>query len=46
MILNDHENAAKYYEEAALNGDADGMFNLGIYHLSGKNPKSPFRNEV
>uniref|UniRef100_A0A3Q4AT08 Uncharacterized protein n=1 Tax=Mola mola TaxID=94237 RepID=A0A3Q4AT08_MOLML len=46
MILNDHENAAKYYEEAALNGDADGMFNLGIYHLSGKNPKSPVRNET
>lgn len=36
----------KYFEQAALNGSSDGMFNLGIYHLSGKNPNSPFRNEV
>lgn len=46
IIRKDHEKAAEYFEQAALNGSSDGMFNLGIYHLSGKNPNSPFRNEV
>lgn len=36
----------KYFEQAALNGSSDGMFNLGIYHLNGKNPNSPLKNEV
>ncbi|XP_070765272.1 protein sel-1 homolog 3 [Enoplosus armatus] len=46
IILNDHKNAVKYFKQAALNGSEDGMFNLGIYHLSGKNPDSPWRNET
>uniref|UniRef100_A0A8P4KDE9 Protein sel-1 homolog 3 n=1 Tax=Dicentrarchus labrax TaxID=13489 RepID=A0A8P4KDE9_DICLA len=46
IILNDHKTAAIYFEQAALNGSADGMFNLGIYHLSGINPDSPWRNET
>ncbi|KAM9358011.1 protein sel-1 homolog 3 [Symphorus nematophorus] len=46
IILKDHKNAVKYFEQAALNGSDDGMFNLGIYHLSGKNPSSPWRNET
>ncbi|XP_044054603.1 protein sel-1 homolog 3 isoform X2 [Siniperca chuatsi] len=45
IILNNHKNAVKYFEQAALNGSDDGMFNLGVYHLSGKNPYSPWRNE-
>uniref|UniRef100_A0A3B4G3W8 SEL1L family member 3 n=1 Tax=Pundamilia nyererei TaxID=303518 RepID=A0A3B4G3W8_9CICH len=44
-VLKDHKNAAKYFEQAALNGSDDGMFNLGIYHLSGMNPDRPWRNE-
>lgn len=46
IIRKDHETAVKYFEQAALNGSSDGMFNLGIYHLNGKNPSSPFINEV
>eukprot|EP00064_Thunnus_orientalis_P002601 superscaffoldBa00000196_g2608 len=46
IILNDHKTAVKYFEQAALNGSDDGMFNLGIYHLNGKNPDSPWRNET
>ncbi|XP_072246122.1 protein sel-1 homolog 3 isoform X3 [Leuresthes tenuis] len=45
IVLNDHKNAVKYFEQAALNGSDDGMFNLGIYHLNGKNPEKPWRNE-
>ncbi|KAM6921995.1 protein sel-1 homolog 3 [Xenentodon cancila] len=45
IVLKDHKNAVKYFEQAALNGSDDGMFNLGIYHLSGKNPDKPWRNE-
>lgn len=44
--LNDHRNAVKYFKLAALNGSDDGMFNLGVYHLNGKNPESPQKNEV
>uniref|UniRef100_A0A3B4VE07 Protein sel-1 homolog 3-like n=1 Tax=Seriola dumerili TaxID=41447 RepID=A0A3B4VE07_SERDU len=46
IVLNDHRNAVKYFEQAALNGSDDGMFNLGVYHLSGKNPHNPQRNEM
>ncbi|GAA6217828.1 protein sel-1 homolog 3-like [Lates japonicus] len=46
IILNDHKTAVKFFEQAALNGSDDGMFNLGIYHLSGINPHSPGRNET
>ncbi|XP_071343140.1 protein sel-1 homolog 3 [Trachinotus anak] len=46
IVLNDHKNAVKYYEQAALNGSDDGMFNLGVYHLSGKNPNNPQKNEM
>ncbi|CAB1439267.1 unnamed protein product [Pleuronectes platessa] len=46
IILDDHESAVKYFEQAALNGSVDGMYNLGIYHLSGKNPRIPLRNET
>ncbi|KAM4574213.1 protein sel-1 homolog 3 isoform 1-T2 [Fundulus diaphanus] len=45
IVLKDHRNAVKYFEQAALNGSDDGMFNLGIYHLSGENPDKPWRNE-
>ncbi|XP_038131845.1 protein sel-1 homolog 3 [Cyprinodon tularosa] len=45
IVLKDHRNAIKYFEQAALNGSDDGMFNLGIYHLSGENPDNPWRNE-
>ncbi|XP_056132793.1 protein sel-1 homolog 3 [Lampris incognitus] len=45
-ILKDHRTAVKYYEQAALNGSEDGMFNLGVYHLSGNNPDNPQRNEM
>ncbi|XP_008297004.1 protein sel-1 homolog 3 [Stegastes partitus] len=45
IVLNDHKNAVKYFEQAALNGSEDGMFNLGIYHLNGKNLDRPRRNE-
>ncbi|XP_029906417.1 protein sel-1 homolog 3 [Myripristis murdjan] len=45
-ILKDHKTAVKYFERAALNGSDDGMYNLGIYHLSGDNPDSPRRNET
>lgn len=44
-VLHDHKNAIKYFEQAALNGSSDGMFNVGIYHLSGANPDRPLRNE-
>lgn len=46
IILKDHEKAVKYFEQAALNGSDDGVFNLGLYQLNGENPKSPERNEV
>ncbi|XP_023284508.1 protein sel-1 homolog 3-like isoform X1 [Seriola lalandi dorsalis] len=46
IVLNDHRNAVKYFEQAALNGSDDGMFNLGVYHLGGKNPHNPQRNEM
>lgn len=42
VVLEDHRNAVKYFEQAALNGSADAMFNLGIYDINGKNPYSPF----
>uniref|UniRef100_A0A3Q1DGD8 Uncharacterized protein n=1 Tax=Amphiprion ocellaris TaxID=80972 RepID=A0A3Q1DGD8_AMPOC len=45
LVLKDHRNAVKYFEQAALNGSEDGMFNLGIYHLSGKNPDRPWKDE-
>lgn len=45
IVLKDHRNAAKYFEQAALNGSDDGMFNLGIYHLTGENPDKPGKNE-
>lgn len=45
IVLEDHKNALKYFEQAALNGSDDGMFNLGVYHLNGKNPDRPWRNE-
>ncbi|XP_047442199.1 protein sel-1 homolog 3 isoform X2 [Mugil cephalus] len=45
IVLKDHKNAVKYFEQAALNGSEDGMFNLGIYYLNGKSPNSPLRNE-
>ncbi|XP_073332497.1 protein sel-1 homolog 3 [Pagrus major] len=44
--LNDHESAVKYFQQAALNGSYDGMFNLGIYHLYGQIPGSPRRNQT
>ncbi|XP_036067296.1 protein sel-1 homolog 3 isoform X2 [Oryzias melastigma] len=44
-ILKDYKNAVKYFEQAASNGSDDGMFNLGIYHLTGKIPDRPWRNE-
>lgn len=46
IILGDHSHAVEYFEQAARNGSADGMFNLGIYHLRGKTPRSPRGNEV
>lgn len=46
MVLKDHRNAMKYFEQAALNGSAGAVFNLGIYHLTGQNPHSPQRNEA
>ncbi|XP_070817191.1 protein sel-1 homolog 3 [Chaetodon trifascialis] len=46
IILNNHKKAVKYFEQAALNGNDDGMFNLGVYHLSGKDPDRPWRNET
>ncbi|KAM7011912.1 protein sel-1 homolog 3 [Tautogolabrus adspersus] len=45
-FLKDHRNAVKYFEQAALNGNEDGIFNLGIYHLNGKNPDNPVKNET
>uniref|UniRef100_UPI003AAF89C0 protein sel-1 homolog 3 n=1 Tax=Centroberyx gerrardi TaxID=166262 RepID=UPI003AAF89C0 len=45
-ILKDHKTAVKYFEQAARNGSDDGMFNLGIYHLTGNNPDSPWMNET
>nr|XP_015831045.2 protein sel-1 homolog 3 [Nothobranchius furzeri] len=44
-VLKDHKKAVKYFEQAALNGSDDGMYNLGVYHLSGKHPNKPQRNE-
>ncbi|KAK9518893.1 hypothetical protein VZT92_021660 [Zoarces viviparus] len=46
MILNDHEKAVKYFRQAALNGSADAMFNLGLHHLSHQDPDDPRRNET
>ncbi|KAF0042646.1 hypothetical protein F2P81_006178 [Scophthalmus maximus] len=46
IILGDHSHAVEYFEQAARNGSADGMFNLGIYHLRGKTPRSPRGNEL
>ncbi|XP_017278998.1 protein sel-1 homolog 3 [Kryptolebias marmoratus] len=45
IVAKDHKAAVKYFEQAALNGSDDGMYNLGIYHLNGKNPDQPQRNE-
>lgn len=45
-ILRDYKTAYKYFEQAAHNGSHDGMFNLGVYHLNGKNPHNPEKNEV
>ncbi|XP_041648116.1 protein sel-1 homolog 3-like [Cheilinus undulatus] len=45
-VLYDHRNAVKYYEQAALNGSEDAIFNLGLYHLSGLDPDNPVRNET
>ncbi|XP_078802801.1 protein sel-1 homolog 3 isoform X1 [Oryzias latipes] len=44
-ILKDYKNAVKYFEQAALKGSDDGMFNLGVYHLSGQIPDRPWKNE-
>ncbi|XP_026201993.1 protein sel-1 homolog 3 [Anabas testudineus] len=46
IVLNDHKNAVKYFEQAALNGSGDAVFNLGVYHLNGKNPQNPLKNET
>uniref|UniRef100_A0A8C7T0L1 Uncharacterized protein n=1 Tax=Oncorhynchus mykiss TaxID=8022 RepID=A0A8C7T0L1_ONCMY len=45
-ILRDYKTAYKYFEQAAHNGSHDGMFNLGVYHLNGKNPHNPEKNET
>ncbi|XP_060885719.1 protein sel-1 homolog 3 [Labrus mixtus] len=45
-FLKDHRNAVKYFEQAALNGNEDGIFNLGLYHLNRKNPDNPVKNET
>ncbi|XP_053715256.1 protein sel-1 homolog 3-like [Synchiropus splendidus] len=45
-ILKDHKTAEQYFEQAALNGSGDGMFNLGVYYLTGLNPESAQRNEA
>lgn len=45
-VLHDHRNAVKHFKQAALNGNEDGIFNLGIYHLNGMNPDKPVRNET
>uniref|UniRef100_A0A8C7FH72 Uncharacterized protein n=1 Tax=Oncorhynchus kisutch TaxID=8019 RepID=A0A8C7FH72_ONCKI len=45
-ILRDYKTAYKYFEQAAHNGSHDGMFNLGVYYLNGKNPHNPEKNET
>ncbi|CAJ1059924.1 protein sel-1 homolog 3 [Xyrichtys novacula] len=45
-ILNDDKNAVKYFEQAAQQGNEDGMFNLGIYYLTGTHPDKPWKNET
>ncbi|KAM9831359.1 protein sel-1 homolog 3 [Neosynchiropus ocellatus] len=45
-ILEDHKTAEQYFKQAALNGSEDGMFNLGVYYLTGLNPKNAQRNEA
>ncbi|KAM8887747.1 protein sel-1 homolog 3 [Synchiropus picturatus] len=45
-ILKDHKTAEQYFEQAAHNGSGDGMFNLGVYYLTGLNPESAQRNEA
>lgn len=38
--------AAYYFDLAARNGSRDGLFNLGVYHLTGTAPDSLGKNEV
>ncbi|KAF7646549.1 hypothetical protein LDENG_00185830, partial [Lucifuga dentata] len=45
-FLKDHKTAVKYYEQAALNGSEEGMFNLGVYYLSGENLDDQLSNET
>ncbi|KAM9384072.1 protein sel-1 homolog 3 isoform 1-T1 [Pholidichthys leucotaenia] len=45
FILNDHKSAVKYFERAAMNGSSDGMFNLGLYHLTGLHMDRMEKNE-
>ena len=42
----DDRKAVYYFELAAGNGSRDGVFNLGVYHLKGANPDTPWQNEV
>ncbi|XP_076014671.1 protein sel-1 homolog 3 isoform X2 [Genypterus blacodes] len=46
IIRKDHRTAMKYFKEAALKGNEEGMYNLGVYYLSGKDPDSPWRDEM
>ncbi|KAL1022557.1 hypothetical protein UPYG_G00029240 [Umbra pygmaea] len=45
-IVKDYKTAFKFFQQAAQNGSHDGMFNLGLYHLNGKNPNNPEKNET
>ncbi|KAI4880328.1 hypothetical protein NFI96_022637, partial [Prochilodus magdalenae] len=42
----DDRKAVYYFELAARNGSRDGVFNLGVYHLKGANPDTPWQNET
>ncbi|KAM6963074.1 protein sel-1 homolog 3 [Aplochiton taeniatus] len=44
--LKDHKTAMKYFEQAAHNGSDNGMYNLGVYYITGKNPDDPAKNET
>ncbi|KAK1896326.1 Protein sel-1 like 3 [Dissostichus eleginoides] len=43
MVLQDHRKALSFFQQAALNGSEEAMFNLGIYHLNGSSPAVPER---
>lgn len=45
MAKNDSK-AVYYFDLAARNGSRDGVFNLGVYHLSGAVPDTLGKNEV